>query len=52
MVGPDRVVLGTDNMYSPGVMIDQPHSLIDQANFAESDRDLILRGNLTRLFKL
>jgi len=52
MVGPDRVVLGTDNMYSPGVMIDQPHSLIDQANFAESDRDLILRGNLRRLFKL
>jgi aminocarboxymuconate-semialdehyde decarboxylase len=52
MVGPDRVVLGTDNMYSQGVMIDQPHSLIDQCNLAESDRDLILRGNLSRLFKL
>nr|WP_246448031.1 amidohydrolase family protein [Novosphingobium flavum] len=52
MVGPDRVCLGTDNMYSPGVMLDQPHSLIDQANFAESDRNLILRGNLARLFKL
>jgi aminocarboxymuconate-semialdehyde decarboxylase len=52
MVGPDRVVMGTDNMYSPGVMIENPHSLIEQANFAASDRDLILRGNLTRLFKL
>jgi aminocarboxymuconate-semialdehyde decarboxylase len=52
MVGPDRVVLGTDNMYSPGYGMQQPHSLIDQCNFAESDRDLILRGNLTRLFKL
>jgi len=52
MVGPDRVVLGTDNMYSPGVMIENPHSLIEQANFAAADRDLILRGNLTRLFKL
>jgi aminocarboxymuconate-semialdehyde decarboxylase len=54
MVGSDRVVLGTDNMYGPGnnQLTDQPHSVIDQANFSDADRDLILRGNLKRLFKL
>jgi aminocarboxymuconate-semialdehyde decarboxylase len=54
IVGADRVVLGTDNMYGPGnnQMTEQPHSIIDQANFSETDRDLILRGNLKRLFKI
>jgi len=54
MVGSDRIVLGTDNMYWPGSnqMTDQPHSIIDQANFNDQDRDLILRGNLKRLFKI
>ena len=54
MVGADRIVLGTDNMYGPGSnqITDQPHSIIDQANFNDQDRDLILRGNLKRLFKI
>jgi len=54
MVGSDRIVLGTDNMYGPGSsqMTDQPHSIIDQAGFNDQDRDLILRGNLKRLFRI
>jgi aminocarboxymuconate-semialdehyde decarboxylase len=54
MVGSDRIVLGTDNMYGPGdnQMQNQPHSVIDQAGFSDEDRDLILRGNLKRLFKI
>ena len=54
MVGSDRLVLGTDNMYGGGnnQMTGQPHSVIDAANFSDADRDLILRGNLKRLFKI
>ena len=54
MVGSDRIVLGTDNMYGPGdnQLTAQPHSVIDQANFNEADRDLILRGNLKRILKI
>jgi aminocarboxymuconate-semialdehyde decarboxylase len=53
MVGSDRIILGTDNMYGPGnQMADQPHAVIDQVGFNDEDRDLILRGNLKRLFKL
>jgi aminocarboxymuconate-semialdehyde decarboxylase len=58
LVGSDRVVLGTDNMGAgandaaltaggPG-----PHSVIDQLNLPDADRDLILRGNLKKLFNL
>ena len=53
VVGSDRVVLGTDNMFGQGAnLTEQPHSIIDQANFVEGDRDLILRGNLKRLLKI
>jgi aminocarboxymuconate-semialdehyde decarboxylase len=54
MVGADRLVLGTDNMYGPGdnQMANQPNSVIDQCNFSDTDRDLILRGNLKRLFRI
>jgi predicted TIM-barrel fold metal-dependent hydrolase len=52
MVGADRIVLGTDNMYGPGnQMAEQPHSIIDQT-FNDEDRDLVLRGNLKRLFRI
>jgi aminocarboxymuconate-semialdehyde decarboxylase len=53
IVGADRIVLGTDNMYAAGdnQMANQPHSLIDQT-FNDTDRDLVLRGNLKRLFKI
>lgn len=52
LVGSDRVVLGTDNAFGPTYMQEQPHSLVDQLNLPGPDRDLILRGNLTRLFRL
>jgi aminocarboxymuconate-semialdehyde decarboxylase len=54
MVGSDRIVLGTDNMYATAEnqMSNQPHGVIDAADFNDEDRDLILRGNLKRLFKI
>ena len=53
VVGTDRVVLGSDNMFGPGEqMLEQPDSIIDQVGYSETDRDLILRGNLKRLFKI
>jgi aminocarboxymuconate-semialdehyde decarboxylase len=64
LVGSDRVVVGTDSM-GPGAQQAQqtaatqrvepgggPHSVIDQPDLSDADRDLILRGNLKRLFKL
>ena len=53
LVGVDRVMLGTDNMYGPGNQLTQyPHTIIDQLNLPEDQRDLMLRGNAKRLFKL
>ena len=53
MVGVDRLCLGTDNMYAgANQMTGQPHSVIDQANFIDAEREMVLRGNLARLFKL
>jgi aminocarboxymuconate-semialdehyde decarboxylase len=52
LVGADRVVLGTDNAFGLIGMPEQPHSIIDQLNLPEADRELILRGNLKRLLRL
>lgn len=59
LVGSDRVVVGTDNMggtpntgTAPTGPVAGPHSVIDQLDLSASDRDLILRGNLRKLFKL
>lgn len=58
LVGADRVVVGTDNMGGgQGNANDNrphggPHSVIDLVELSADDRDLILRGNLNRLFKL
>lgn len=53
MVGTDRIVLGTDNMFAPSPQItEQPHSVIDQAGFSDDERALVLHGNLARLFRL
>jgi aminocarboxymuconate-semialdehyde decarboxylase len=62
LVGSDRVVVGTDNMGPgnndrpdappPAGPVPGPHSVIDQLDLTAEDRDLILRGNLKRLFKL
>jgi aminocarboxymuconate-semialdehyde decarboxylase len=61
LAGSDRVVLGTDSM-GPGPNAGPqqsgrgtgpgPHSVIDKLEISSEDRDLILRGNLKRLFKL
>lgn len=52
LVGSDRVVLGTDNAFNNSFMLDQPHSLVDQLNLDDEDRNLILRGNLKQLFRI
>jgi aminocarboxymuconate-semialdehyde decarboxylase len=53
LVGIDRIMLGTDNMFGPGnQMTEYPHSIIDQLNLPEGERDLILQGNARRLFKI
>jgi aminocarboxymuconate-semialdehyde decarboxylase len=54
LVGSDRVMLGTDNLFggAPELAPGNPHNTIDQAGFPDADRDLILRGNAKRLFKL
>jgi len=61
LAGSDRVVVGTDSMgpaanataQQPGRTAGPgPHSVIDQLDISSEDRDLILRGNLKRLFKL
>lgn len=68
LVGSDRVVVGTDNMggqggqgpgpggataqAAPGAAVPGPNSVMDQLDLPEADRDLILRGNARRLFKL
>ena len=46
-------MLGTDNMFGPGnQMSEQSHSVIDQLNLPDDQRDLIRQGNAKRLFKL
>jgi aminocarboxymuconate-semialdehyde decarboxylase len=53
VVGSDRIMLGTDNMFQSETNgIEQPHAIIDQAGLSEADRDLILRGNAKRLLKI
>jgi aminocarboxymuconate-semialdehyde decarboxylase len=50
LVGSDRVVIGSDG-YAPMDVAD-PNALIGQLALPAQDRDRILRGNATRLFKL
>jgi len=52
LVGADRVVIGTDNAFGANQAIEYPNSLVEQLNLPAKDRDLILRGNATRLFRL
>jgi aminocarboxymuconate-semialdehyde decarboxylase len=62
LVGSDRVVVGTDNMgagggaragaAAPTGPVAGPHSVLDQLDLTEGDRDLILRGNLKRILKV
>jgi aminocarboxymuconate-semialdehyde decarboxylase len=50
LVGPDRVVIGTDNFALMDVA--EPHALVDRLTLSAADRESILRGNAARLFKL
>jgi aminocarboxymuconate-semialdehyde decarboxylase len=43
---------GANAVAAPGGPVSGPHSVIDQLDLTAEDRDLILRGNLTKLFKL
>jgi aminocarboxymuconate-semialdehyde decarboxylase len=52
LVGSDRVMIGTDNAFGATQALEYPHTLVDQLNLAQSDRDRILRGNAARLFRL
>jgi aminocarboxymuconate-semialdehyde decarboxylase len=50
LVGSDRVVIGSD-FYAP-MVIDDPNALTRQLNLSAQDRDRILFGNASRLFRL
>lgn len=50
LVGPDRVVIGTD-VFAP-MDVEDPNAFIEQINLPARERDLILRGNAVRLFRL
>ena len=50
LVGPDRVVIGTDNYAAMDVQ--QPNALVESINLPEKDLDLILKGNAARLLKI
>jgi aminocarboxymuconate-semialdehyde decarboxylase len=52
LVGADRVVVGTDNAFGVNQAIEYPNSLVEQLNLPAADRELILRGNAARLFRL
>jgi aminocarboxymuconate-semialdehyde decarboxylase len=50
LVGPDRVVIGTDN-YAP-MDVEYPNALVESINLPEKDLDLILKGNAARLLQI
>ena len=50
LVGPDRVVIGTDN-YAP-MDVEYPNELVESIHLPEKDLDLILKGNASRLLKI
>jgi aminocarboxymuconate-semialdehyde decarboxylase len=50
LVGPDRVVIGTDNYAAMDV--GEPNALVERIGLSAEDRDHIFRGNAARLFRL
>ena len=50
MVGPDRIVVGTDSFAAKD--IEYPTAVLDQFNLPAADRDRILKGNAIRLLHL
>ena len=52
LVGIDRVMVGTDNMFTNLNQMMLPSTLVDQLDIPAKERNLILFGNARRLFKL
>jgi aminocarboxymuconate-semialdehyde decarboxylase len=50
LVGADRILVGTDSFNAKD--IEYPSAVVEQFNFPAADRDRILKGNATRLFRL
>jgi aminocarboxymuconate-semialdehyde decarboxylase len=52
LVGIDRVVVGTDNMFTNFAQMLPPNTLVDQLELSAEERDLVLSGNARRLFRI
>ena len=52
LVGIDRVVVGTDNMFTNFAQMLPPNTLVDQLELPAAERDLVLYGNAKRLFRI
>lgn len=52
LVGADRVMVGTDNMFTDANMMLPPNTLVDQLRLSAEERALILFGNARRLFRM
>lgn len=52
LVGIDRVVVGTDNMFTNREQMLPPNTLVDQLALPAEERDLVLYGNARRLFRI
>lgn len=52
LVGIDRVVVGTDNMFTNFAQMLPPNTLVDQLELPAEERDLVLYGNARRLFAI
>jgi aminocarboxymuconate-semialdehyde decarboxylase len=50
VVGIDRVMVGTDNMFTDANMMLPPSTLVEQLRLPAEERELILFGNARRLF--
>ena len=52
LVGVDRIVVATDNMFTDFNQMLPPNTLVDQLNLPAEERDLVLFGNARRLFRI
>lgn len=52
LVGADRIMVGTDNMFTDANMMLPPNTLVDQLPLSVEERELILFGNARRLFRI
>jgi aminocarboxymuconate-semialdehyde decarboxylase len=50
LLGPDRIMIGTDCYATMDV--EWPNALVEEMKISPADRDLILRGNAAKLFRV